>query len=113
MATAVGEASAQQSPVPASAATPAPTVEPAGPTGAPEPTDGPVEWFSGKGWPAWVYETTWIIYPEGTECWGTEGCGNDYRAWFGEPGEGPLPDNVVMYDEALHGRMVHGPDWNG
>ncbi|WP_341975414.1 hypothetical protein LTA6_000028 [Microbacterium sp. LTA6] len=52
--------------------------------------------------PAWALESTpWLVYPEGFKCWGTEGCGNDYRAFFGNPGP-VLPDGVEYYDPAIH-----------
>lgn len=53
--------------------------------------------------PAWAQENhqVWLVYPEGFKCWGTEGCGNDYRVWFGEPGP-VLPDGVEYYDPAIH-----------
>lgn len=50
--------------------------------------------------PAWA-EGTWLVYPDGMECWGTEGCPNDYRAFFGEPGP-VLPEGVEIYDPAKH-----------
>src|SRR5690606_35587944 len=43
--------------------------------------------------PEWAKETHWLIYPEDFECSGTEGCPNDYRFSFGEPGP-VLPENV-------------------
>ncbi|AZH79157.1 MULTISPECIES: hypothetical protein [Microbacterium] len=52
--------------------------------------------------PQWAANTTpWIIYPDGFECYGTEGCPNDYRWHFGEPGP-VLPEGVVFYDPAVH-----------
>lgn len=50
--------------------------------------------------PAWAKGTTWIVYPVGFKCWGTEGCPNDYRATFGPPGK-VLPAGVVLYDPAV------------
>ena len=38
---------------------------------------------------------------EGFVCSGTEGCPNDYRAWFGEPGA-VLPEGVEYYDSTVH-----------
>ncbi|WP_426185450.1 hypothetical protein [Microbacterium sp. TWP3-1-2b2] len=57
--------------------------------------------------PAWALGTgmPWFIYPDGFECFGTEGCPNDYVAFFGEPGPF-LPEGVVYYDPAIHGDMV-------
>jgi hypothetical protein len=53
--------------------------------------------------PEWaLVSVPWIVYPEGFECFGTEGCPNDYRAAFGEPGE-VLPVGVEYYDPAWHG----------
>ncbi|MDR7111034.1 hypothetical protein J2X03_000898 [Microbacterium trichothecenolyticum] len=51
--------------------------------------------------PEWAKGTTWLIYPDGFECEGTEGCGNDYVAIFGEPGD-VLPEGVEYYDPAKH-----------
>lgn len=51
--------------------------------------------------PDWAQEMSWIIYPPGFECAGTEGCGNDYVLTFGAPGE-VLPENVEHYDPAVH-----------
>lgn len=52
--------------------------------------------------PAWALDSIpWLIYPDGMECSGTEGCPNDYRAFFGEPGP-VLPDDVEYYDPAKH-----------
>ncbi|WP_350352752.1 hypothetical protein ABS642_07015 [Microbacterium sp. A8/3-1] len=50
----------------------------------------------------------WLIYPDGFECGGTEGCPNDYRAHFGEPGP-VLPDGVEYYDPAKHDCVVVAP----
>lgn len=58
--------------------------------------------------PEWAKGTTWIIYPDGMECWGTEGCGNDYRAFFGEPGP-VLPEGVVYYDPVIHDCVLVQP----
>ncbi|BAJ74558.1 glutamine phosphoribosylpyrophosphate amidotransferase [Microbacterium testaceum StLB037] len=51
------------------------------------------DWAEGSG--------PWIIYPDGFECQGTEGCPNDYRSLIGEPGD-VLPLNVYYYDPAKH-----------
>lgn len=51
--------------------------------------------------PGWAQEMHWFIYPDGFECAGTEGCGNDYVSTFGEPGP-VLPDNVEYYDPEKH-----------
>ncbi len=51
------------------------------------------DWAEGSG--------PWIIYPDGFECQGTEGCPNDYRSLIGEPGD-VLPRNVYYYDAATH-----------
>jgi len=58
--------------------------------------------------PAWAQGTTWLIYPDGFECWGTEGCPNSYRASFGEP-PAVLPANVVYYDPAKHDCVLVQP----
>ena len=50
----------------------------------------------------------WIVYPDGFECVGTEGCPNDYRAAFGEPGD-PLPEHVEIYDPAVHDGVLVFP----
>lgn len=52
--------------------------------------------------PAWALDSIpWLVYPEGFKCSGTEGCPNDYRATFGEPGP-VLPEHVEYYDPAKH-----------
>lgn len=52
--------------------------------------------------PAWAREyNLWLVYPEGFKCSGTEGCPNDYRSSFGEPGP-VLPEGVEYYDPAKH-----------
>ena len=52
--------------------------------------------------PQWALQSApWLIYPEGFKCAGTEGCPNDYRAIFGEPGD-VLPEHVEYYDPAVH-----------
>lgn len=60
------------------------------PTATPDPvvTELP-EWAKNPG-------QVWIIYPEGMECHGTEGCGNSFRHLIGEP-SWPLPENVEYY----------------
>jgi hypothetical protein len=52
--------------------------------------------------------TPWLIYPDGFECGGTEGCPNDYRALIGEPGP-VLPEGVEYYDPAKHDCVVVAP----
>ncbi|MGO2096258.1 MAG: hypothetical protein ACTH2J_03695 [Candidatus Microbacterium stercoravium] len=54
-----------------------------------------------KDMPAWAQEMHWLIYPDGMECAGTEGCPNDYVLAFGQPGP-VLPDNVERYDPKKH-----------
>ena len=76
--------------------TPAPTVSPTGnDDGADieEPLTELPEWA--------LFDTVWLVYPEGFKCWGTEGCPSDYRAFFGEPGA-VLPEGVEYYDPAVH-----------
>lgn len=53
--------------------------------------------------PAWAKENhgLWLVYPDGFKCSGTEGCPNDYRVFFGEPGP-VLPEHVEYYDSAKH-----------
>lgn len=52
--------------------------------------------------PEWARESgPWIVYPEGFECAGTEGCPNDYRASFGLPGP-TLPEGAEYYDPVKH-----------
>ena len=58
--------------------------------------------------PEWAQGTTWLIYPEDMRCYGTEGCPNSYRAFFGEPGPA-LPANVVYYDPAKHDCVLVQP----
>jgi hypothetical protein len=59
--------------------------------------------------PEWARESTpWLIYPDGFECGGTEGCPNDYRALIGEPGP-VLPEGVEYYDPAKHDCVVVAP----
>lgn len=90
----------------ACAPTPTPTVTPAStpeaeyplPTATPPITE----------LPAWARsdDQLWIVYPDGFECSGTEGCPNDFVAAFGEPAD-PLPEGVAYYDaECMDGRYV-------
>ena len=58
--------------------------------------------------PDWAKSTTWLVYPEDFECVGTEGCPNDYRAFFGEP-PAVLPPNVQVYDPAVHTWVFPAP----
>ncbi|HYP73504.1 MAG TPA: hypothetical protein VEP72_05395 [Microbacterium sp.] len=58
--------------------------------------------------PDWAKSTTWLVYPEGFLCIGTEGCPNDYRAFFGEP-PAVLPPNVQVYDPAVHTWVFPAP----
>lgn len=59
--------------------------------------------------PEWARDSTpWLIYPDGFECFGTEGCPNDYRALIGEPGP-VLPEGVEYYDPAKHDCVVLAP----
>lgn len=58
--------------------------------------------------PEWARDTTWLIYPDGMKCYGTEGCPNDYRKLIGEPGP-VLPDGVEYYDPAKHDCVVVAP----
>lgn len=52
--------------------------------------------------PQWAKQTSpWIIYPDGFQCQGTEGCPNNFRSAVGEPGE-VLPAGVFYYDPAVH-----------
>lgn len=59
--------------------------------------------------PAWAWESVpWLVYPDGFECTGAEGCPNDYRHHFGEPGD-PLPEGVEVYDPAVHDGVLVFP----
>lgn len=59
--------------------------------------------------PEWARgNSDWLIYPEGMECEGTEGCPNDYRAFFGEPGS-LLPEGVQYYDADKHDCVLVQP----
>jgi hypothetical protein len=51
--------------------------------------------------PDWAKGTHWLIYPDGFQCVGTEGCPNDYRTIGGEVGP-VLPEGVEYYDPAKH-----------
>ncbi len=77
---------ATESPVSAPTAPPAPTPDPTYITELPDSAAENVPWF---------------IYPDGFECWGTEGCPNDFRSVFGDPGP-VLPEGVEYYDPAKH-----------
>ena len=59
--------------------------------------------------PEWAARGRWVIYPEGFECAGTEGCPNDFRALLGEPGD-TLPPGVRYYDPQIDFRVVPEPD---
>lgn len=85
----------ETTPPPAAESTSTPTVSP---TPTPTYLTELPEWALGTGMP-------WFIYPDGFECSGTEGCPNDYRAAFGEPGP-VLPEGVVYYDPEIH------PNWS-
>lgn len=76
------------------------------PTSTPTATATPTPAYLSE-LPAWALGTgmPWFIYPDGFECSGTEGCPNDYRAFFGEPGP-VLPEGVEYYDPAIH------PKWS-
>lgn len=80
-----------------------PSPQAAEPTPTPTATATPIPNYLTE-LPAWAREgnALWLVYPEGFKCWGTEGCGNDYRAFFGEPGP-VLPEGVEYYDPAKHG----------
>lgn len=81
------------------AMTAAPAAPP--PTSTPAATPTPTPTYLTE-LPAWAKEASlWLVYPEGFECSGTEGCPNNYRAFFGEPGP-VLPDGVEYYDPAKH-----------
>lgn len=84
--------------------TTAPQAAPPWPTPAPTPLqEYPPEL------PEWAQgHQVWLIYPDGFECGGTEGCPNDYRALIGEPGP-VLPDGVEYYDPAKHDCVVVAP----
>ncbi|MDR7183025.1 hypothetical protein J2X85_000048 [Microbacterium trichothecenolyticum] len=95
---------ALSSPAHSSAAEPASVV--ATPTATPE---APAEPEPLTELPEWAKDTSpWLVYPDGFECEGTEGCPNDYRAFFGEPGD-PLPAGVEYFDPAKH---IYNPDTN-
>jgi len=76
------------------------TITAAPPTVDPAPQHTPTPTYLTE-LPEWAQGTTWLIYPDGMECWGTEGCPNDYRALIGEPGP-VLPAGVEYYDPAKH-----------
>ena len=58
--------------------------------------------------PDWAQGSTWLIYPEGFRCSGTEGCPNSYRHTFGEPGP-VLPAGVEYYEPAKHDCVLVAP----
>lgn len=63
--------------------------------------------------PEWAKASgPWIIYPDGFECQGTEGCPNNFRSLIGEPGD-VLPMNVYYYDPAKHDYDPAHPNWFG
>lgn len=87
---------------PAAVTTPEPTASPE-PTRWPLPADQIVSEL-----PAWATEVDmlWIVYPDGFQCTGSEGCPNDFRSLIGTPSD-PLPDGVAYYDpECMDGRYV-------
>ncbi|UVD40587.1 membrane protein [Microbacterium phage Figueroism] len=73
---------------------------------APEPTQAPVV-HPVPELPEWAQGTTWLVYPEGFQCWGTEGCPNSYRS-IAEPGP-VLPEGVEYYDPAKHDCVLVQP----
>lgn len=81
-------------------AEPEPVAEPVGAAAAVAPVEKSTDTLPQL--PEWARSSgPWIIYPEGFECQGTEGCPNSYRALIGEPGD-VLPANVEYYDPAKH-----------
>lgn len=90
----------------ACSATDTPAADPA-PTSTAEPTRTP-NYVTDL--PDWAQEGNplWLVYPEGFECEGTEGCPNDFRALIGKPGP-VLPDGVEYYDPAKHDCVVVTP----
>lgn len=59
--------------------------------------------------PEWAQGSApWLIYPDGFECSGTEGCPNSFRSILGEPGP-VLPEGVEYYDPAKHDCVVVQP----
>ena len=87
---------------PTAEAVAAPTASPS-PTTWPRPADEVVSEL-----PAWAAEpdVLWIVYPEGFECMGTEGCPNSFTHLIGTPSD-PLPEGVAYYDaECMDGRYV-------
>lgn len=82
---------------PSAPADPAPlvTTESVAPTPTPAPTYV-------TELPEWAKDASpWLIYPDGMECYGTEGCPNDFRLLIGEPGP-VLPEGVEYYDPEKH-----------
>lgn len=57
--------------------------------------------------PEWAQTgSPWLVYPEGFECYGTEGCPNSFTHLIGTPSD-PLPAGVELYDPERHdGRFV-------
>lgn len=97
LALAVAALAACVSPPKLSESSPVPVADP-----MPTPTSGNVTETPLTELPEWARDgTVWIVYPEGFMCSGTEGCPNDYRAWFGEPGA-VLPKGAEHYDPAVH-----------
>ncbi len=90
--------------VAACSGSPAPQAAPPSPTPTATPTP---EYLTEL--PEWArVSSPWLIYPDGFECSGTEGCPNNYRASFGEPGP-VLPEGVEYYDPAKHDCVVVQP----
>lgn len=58
--------------------------------------------------PEWAQGQMWIIYPEGFQCAGTEGCPNDYLTIGGEVGP-VLPEGVEIYDPSKHDCVIVQP----
>lgn len=99
LAAAVGVTLVFATPLAACAAesAPQPTAPQAASTAAVAPSPRPLTEL-----PAWAQQgSVWLIYPDGLTCTGTEGCPNDFRAVFGEPGP-VLPDGVEVFDPAKH-----------
>ena len=88
----------EQDVAPAVAETPEPVETP---TPTPTPATQPEM-------PGWAQEMHWLIYPDGFECAGTEGCPNDYVSTFGQPGD-VLPENVEYYNPEKHECTVAHP----
>ncbi|QDF15995.1 hypothetical protein H3N89_gp30 [Microbacterium phage MonChoix] len=58
--------------------------------------------------PEWAQGQLWIIYPEGFQCVGTEGCPNNYLSIGGEVGP-VLPEGVEYYDPEKHDCYIVQP----